>query len=363
MAVPFDLERLTVTGGPVPVVEGVRRGGGSGNLVAATAHLAISNSGGIVYLPGPVTLGSERDNDLAIFDHNDTPKPLGLARGSYLAPRAALDGKWIAFETSDERAAFISLYEIGGNRPARRLTFNGNSRAPVWSPDGQWIAFQSDHEGDEATYRIRADGSGTPERLTRPEKGRSHIPQSWSADGLRLLFADSGGDITTSSLWVYAFADRKATRYGDVGVREATFSPDGRWIAYGARTPNPAANPNRVFVAPYPATQAKYELPIVGGHPVWTRKGDALLINSSPTESFFVPVRTVPSFAFGQPQPFPRQRRIEANPVTNRRQVDVLPDGRVVGVLSSTAVAAIESSQIIVVTNWFDEIRQRVRSR
>ena len=46
LAVPFDVDRLTVTGGPVPLVEGVSRAG------AGAANADIARTGALVYLPG-----------------------------------------------------------------------------------------------------------------------------------------------------------------------------------------------------------------------------------------------------------------------------------------------------------------------
>src|SRR6185369_7269396 len=45
-AVPFDLKRLEVTGGQVPVLEGVRRGQGSGS-----AQFSFSNTGALLFVP------------------------------------------------------------------------------------------------------------------------------------------------------------------------------------------------------------------------------------------------------------------------------------------------------------------------
>src|SRR5262249_24971116 len=49
-AVPFDLNRLAVTGGARAVIEGVRR-----NVAGSTgvAHFDVSNSGTLVYVEGP----------------------------------------------------------------------------------------------------------------------------------------------------------------------------------------------------------------------------------------------------------------------------------------------------------------------
>ena len=48
MAAPFDLERLEVTSDPVPVLEGVRMSG------EGAAQFSLSDSGSLIYVPGPV---------------------------------------------------------------------------------------------------------------------------------------------------------------------------------------------------------------------------------------------------------------------------------------------------------------------
>src|SRR4029450_6428046 len=51
-AIPFDVKRLTTTGGAVPMVEGVRRAPGG---TTGAAHAAISTTGSLVYFPGPAS--------------------------------------------------------------------------------------------------------------------------------------------------------------------------------------------------------------------------------------------------------------------------------------------------------------------
>ena len=143
------------------------------------------------------------------------------------------DGKRIAFETSDGKEAVVSIYELSGASAVRRLTFGGNNRFPIWSADGRRVTFQSDREGDPAVFWQPADG-GTAERLTTPEPGTSHVPESWSPDGEVLLFSATKDSV--SSLWTFSLRDRKATPFGDVKgsslPTNAMFSPDGRWVAY-----------------------------------------------------------------------------------------------------------------------------------
>ena len=49
-AVSFDSRALTVTGGPVPILEGGVKRSNSGSL--ATTHLSISGTGSLVFIPG-----------------------------------------------------------------------------------------------------------------------------------------------------------------------------------------------------------------------------------------------------------------------------------------------------------------------
>src|SRR5215472_16567152 len=183
------------------------------------------------------------------------------------------------------------------------LTFGGHNRFPVWSSDGGWIAFQSDREGDKAIFWQPADGRGLAERLTKPTKGLSHLPESWSPNGDTFLFDESDGSYV--SLWSFSLRDRKATAFGTVRsegfATNAVFSPDGRWVAYqeinGTRT--------EVYVQPFPPTGERYQLPVRRGnhHPLWSRDGKELFYVPGPGEFVAISVSTTPSFLFGNPIP------------------------------------------------------------
>lgn len=82
LAVPFDVKKLQVTGGPVPILEGVRRAdtaGGGG----ADAQFAFSNNGSLVYIPG----GAVMKFSVVLVDHAGTRKPLNIPPGQYSDPR------------------------------------------------------------------------------------------------------------------------------------------------------------------------------------------------------------------------------------------------------------------------------------
>lgn len=71
----------------------------------------------------------------------------------------------------------------------------------------------------------------------------------------------------------------------------------------------------------------------------------------------------MPRVSFGRPEDFSRVGRIEGSPNNTRRNSDAMPDGgHVIGVTTAgqTDSGGATASQITVVLNWFDEVRQRL---
>lgn len=323
--------------------------------------MAFSATGTLAFVPGPTVLDGSNGTDLALFDGRGGLAPLKLPPAPYTSPRVSPDGKFVAFDTDDVKESNVWVHRLAGGSSPPRLTFGGRNRFPTWSNDGQWVLFQSDRDGDVAIFRQRADGSGTAERVTRPQQGESHVPQTYARDGRHLIVTIQSAQ--TSRLAVLSFTDRKlsdlagtesADRY-----TEGALSPDGRWLAFQTRPTNDAVR--QVFLQPFPATGARYLVRNgVGGHPYWMPDGKSLLLNVAPNITEQIPVTLTPAVQFGDARPFSRSGRTEQNPSLSRRGADPLPDGRqVIGVVSPNALAA-ESSRIVVVLNWFDELRRLV---
>lgn len=223
------------------------------------------------------------------------------------------------------------------------------------------MAFQSDREGDLAIFWQPADGTGTAERLTpKAEQGTSHVPDSWSPKSNEFLFDVVKG--TDMSLWTFSIQDRKATPFGGVHSLNPTggvFSPDGRWVAYTST----AGTLTTVYVQPFPATGAKYQLIPKGSdnpHEVaWSADGKELFYNPRSGGFEVVSVTTQPTFAFGNPVPVPRP--LQLGPPSVRRAYDITRDGRFVGLIApgQTTTGAPAAAQIQVVLNWFEELKQR----
>jgi serine/threonine-protein kinase len=297
-AAPFDVRRLEVTGGSVVIVEGVARAVASGQ-----AHFAFSRTGSLMYVPGPSAAGS-RQRRLALLDRSGSVERLKLPPGAYESPRVSPDGRQLAVGIDDGTEANVWVYDMSGASPLRRLTFGGKNRVPVWTANSDRLAFQSDREGDLAIFWQRADGSGTPERLTKPEPGQSHLPDAWSPTGDTLLFSSTGKDARIS-LWSVSLRDRKTAPFGGVqssNPPNASFSPDGKWVAYNSNDTETRAND--IFGQRFPSTGAKYQVPGPPGkaNPFWSPHGNELYYSPLGGGSFsIVGVSREPSLTFGNP--------------------------------------------------------------
>jgi Tol biopolymer transport system component len=325
------------------------------------------------YIPGP-SGSSTNLREIALADRAGTVTPLKIAAGNYVHVRASRDGKRLAVGSDDGKEAIVWIYELDGASALRRLTLEGHNRFPIWSADAERVAFQSDREGDLSIFMQRADGAGQVERLTKAEKDTVHVPHSWSPDGRHLAFTILKGGAL--SIWTLSTTDMKVERFGDVQSAEPiepVFSPDGKWIAYvSSGSPGGAAltgnSPNRgVFIQPFPATGARYQVPKQGldFHPLWSNDGRQLIwIPTGASGRIAITrVTTQPAVTFGSPETVPA--RVTAERLSGEaRAHDILPDGRFVGLAtpasSDAQLSAGSPIQFRVVVNWFEELKQRV---
>ena len=144
---------------------------------------------------------------------------------------------------------------------------------PLWSPDGTQIAFGSNRKGVFDLYLKPSSGAGS-EQLLR-ESPHTKAPLSWSSDGRFLLFYDIDPK-TTFDLWTQPLTgDGKPSPWLNTPFTETLgqFSPDGRWVAYQSNE----SGPFEIYVQPFPAASAKWQISTQGGTmPRWRADGKEL---------------------------------------------------------------------------------------
>jgi len=132
--------------------------------------------------------------------------------------------------------------------------------------------------------------------------------------------------------------------------RGATFSRDGRWLAY---TSNESAR-DEIYVRPFPGPGQKWQISTGGGsEPVWARDGRELFYRSG-DQMMAVAVSTTPTFLSQKPRVLFEGEYARPDPLTS---YDVAPDGHFVMVRGETQSAL---SPLHVVLNWFEELKRRV---
>ncbi len=162
LAVPFELERLEVTGGPVPIAEGVMRTTGTG-ANAGAANFGVSHDGTFIYVPG--TAGGATPRTLVWVDRQGHEEPLGAEPQPYAVPRISPDGTRVVAHVENPVNTHIVVYELS-RKTLQRLTFDKTpAYRPTWAPDGRSVNFRSDQDGP-GVYRKASDGTGASERVT-----------------------------------------------------------------------------------------------------------------------------------------------------------------------------------------------------
>jgi tricorn protease len=201
---------------------------------------AMSDAGSIVF-----TLAA----DLHIFDPGsgevtrvgiDLDSDVILTRSRY--PDAGQSMTEYAITPEGDRLAVVARGEIfsvpveeGVTLPVTRGT-GARERSVTFDPKGERILYVTDEPGEEEVRAIDAWGRGEPSVVSPASEGIWHYQPLFSADGKWIAFADD-----SYGLFVMPAAGGEAAEIdrGTEGeLRSYTWSPGGRWLAYGKTLPN-----------------------------------------------------------------------------------------------------------------------------
>jgi Tol biopolymer transport system component len=360
MAVPFDLERLEVTGQPVPVVHDL--------LNVQAPQYSISATGSLVYVPGSRSRNRISQGRLVWVNRDGTEQSVGTPARTFNQPRLSPDGRRLAVDVIEPHGMQVWLYDFARDTFAP-FTFDGVNRHAIWTPDGKRLAFMSNREGATQIFWQLADGSGGLERLTRNPPTTAAdvltIPYSWSPDGQRLLYLKLDPS-KGPELWVLhagASDDREAQRL-PLQIRSPDggpeLSPDGHWLAYAT---DDGSGHREVFVQPYPGPGGKWQVSTDGGNePLWNPNGRELFYRNG-DRMMAVDITTQPGFAAGKPRQLFKGSYLTAYAGWVRPNYDVSPDGQRFLMLKPDDPEQVPLTQINVVLNWSEELKRLVPSK
>ncbi|NWF84003.1 MAG: PD40 domain-containing protein, partial [Bryobacteraceae bacterium] len=239
------------------------------DTVFGRTRFSVSSNGLLVYEPG------RRDQvRLTWMDREGKPvEAAGEPADGMLLPQLSPDEKQVAVRQFDGQNRDIWIRDFKNGTTARVTFHPAIEFYPVWSPDQRHLVFCSRREGAYDLYGMRLNGSGQEELLVKTRHDKT--PLSWTARRQLLLYTEMN-EKTKFDLWVLPM---DGARNPSVFLRtshneqDGVFSPDGKWVAYASDE----SGREEIYVQPYPATGAKWQVSKDGGdRPMWRGDGKEL---------------------------------------------------------------------------------------
>jgi Periplasmic component of the Tol biopolymer transport system len=202
----------------------------------------------------------------------DKGQAITAAGRTAIGPSLSRDGKHVAFSVN--RAGLWDLWEksLVDGREVPIIADQHGRVGAQWSPDGLQLVYTRQKSSEAPPFQIMVWSSQThsEEPLTTLSEIQ-RFPSDWSPDGASLLMLQ-GTDVWLVPMAAAPHAETRARKIisdPKYDIYQPQFSPNARWIVFGA-----AAN------SPTMAETTLYGVPAAGGE--WTRITDGKHWNDKP---------------------------------------------------------------------------------
>jgi len=350
-AVPFDPVKLETYGSPKPVLQQV-----SYSAMFGSAKVSFSRAGTLMYRSREIDATRVLIRWLGA---DGKSQPLLDKPGLFVSPQFSPDGERLAVANEDAKSG-IWIYDIRRDTLSP-LGVEKNGTHPVWTPDGRYIVYQV---GDGMSF-ARSDGGGRPEPLS--ESKEFQYPSAFSPDGKWLAFYQSG--LQGFELWIVPVEREgeklkagkpELSQRTSFGNRGATFSPDGRWLAYSSNE----SGSSQVYVCAFPDKGGHWQVSGNGGTtPIFSRNGKDLFFFDPTDDRIMLASYSAKgdTFVAEKPRVWSAQNVALALSGAVGAQYDVAPDGKRVAIATSVGGSTPQDAgHVIFLENFIDELQRKV---
>jgi Tol biopolymer transport system component len=253
------------------------------------------------------------------------------------------NGRSVAIDKTDMGSLNTDIWTYQLQRDsAKRLTFDpAIDAAPIWSPDATQFVFASNRQAIFGVYVKDSDGAHDEKNIVQDDV--PDFPSDWSRDGKYILY------YRFTDLWSMTFPELKRSLFlkAPSALRNAQFSPDGKWVAYASNE----SGKWEIYVTSFPDARGRWQISSGGGEqPRWRGDGKELFFLSLDGKMTAASVTTGAHFDAGTPvvlfQSTPRQPIL----VYDLFVYDVSRDGQ--RFLINTQVKQGDTAPMSVILNW-----------
>jgi Tol biopolymer transport system component len=343
-ALPFDPSTATAKGPAVAVLDDINV-----TPTGGYALVAVSSRGTLAYvtesLGHPVC-------ELVWLDRTGRATPAASQRQRYLTASLSPDGRTAALTIRGESLDLWTLALERGTL-SRQTSGEGTEFDPVWTRDGRELLYVVDRPPFEL-HRIAVGAPDSGQPIWNEPAELDATRASVSPDGRTIAFEltepETGANLYARPL--DGSGPPRAIRATRSMERDASFSPDGRWVVYQS---DDTGRPE-IYVQPFSGSGERIQVSSDGGsEPTWAGNGEIFYRRFD--EMRVVATRTGGDFEFETPRTlfsFPILPGAEAE----SRTFAVTADGQ--RILAITIPEASRPRQIEIVTDWTSELARLV---